>query len=1305
MKCYQRAILLAGFLLLIGSRTFAANYTLPSASFPPCAGNWTSASNICSGQISFGNGDTVTSSSAQTLVANGGFALRGNSIGSASNPITLQSSYNQIATVTPHMATTIYGAVKNESAAIILTNVTINGLIDTASGAVTLTTSSVSGSVTGTGSGSLTSTDIGANVRFNNGLTVNGGTLSGTASSNSNASFTNANMVGAVSATNGLTASDTDFSSTISTNGKASLTGGSVMGALNANNGVTTNNTNLSDTITATNGTSSFTGGTINANINGNCCKITINGAYVTGNISSANAIEISNSSITGMVSNTNTIKFSNSTVYGNVTAASWSKISGEDSKVYGTCSPSATLPANLCDNVSIATCFTDNFDRSSLGNSDWAVTSSNGSFGVPKTVGNRLRLTDNTKKVATAATLQRLFPAAGNYVQVQFKHYAYNGSGADGIGIILSDATIAPQPGSFGGPLGYGTRGTASTPGFAGGWLGVGLDEYGNFSTEGGGANANGPGQRPESVAIRGSGAVSRTSGYSYIAGTAASLSQGVDASGSTPAPGYTYRISLDGRVSGKALLTVERDTGAGFTVLPGINAVDVLAASGQAALPQNFFLSFTGSSGGSTNTHELDDLQVCATELNPVGRQIDHFDFSYDSGALTCSPQPVTFKACLNESCSALLTDPVSVSLNPSSGWTATAPATVSGGNTISFSGGTATIQLRSNLVGDVAIEVAGSTPVTKPLSVPTCTSSGCKITYADSGFLLTIPNLLAAKPTAATIQAVKKSDTSQACIPGFTSGTRDVQFSASHLSPASGTEPVFVNGTPVSAALTDVNLSFDAAARAPLTVRYDDAGQVTLNARYAPTGGPENGLVMSGNDNFVAKPYGLCIQTDTSASCAANTGCPVFPGNVRAGDPFPMRVTAVAWQADGEALTAAALCSGNIATANFQLGSIALSSTVISPAGGSNGAPGVSSYSHVLGNQTTVSQTISEVGVFSLTATPANGSYLDGETVSGGTSGNVGRFIPAYLGANASASLTPSCGSAFSYQGQPMAFAVGQEPALTVTGYNRTGGVTTNYDRGAFWRLATPTRDAYVSVTGKASLDASGRLTSAGSASLSQSGADNGDGAQSYRWSGETLTYTPATLPLAADLPFTAAVSQGFSAAALTDADTACYLNGQASCQAYTYNFAASPGTAVRLGRLRIGNAHGSELQALSLPITLESWQSTAGGSFQPEGLDTCTNAAVLGAPLLSDFTGNLTTGKTTPSLVWPVVGSRSLLLSAPGAGNDGSVQATLTTLPTWLYFDWNGSGRSAAKGLASFGIYAGPEPLIFRRELYR
>jgi len=138
---------------------------------------------------------------------------------------------------------------------------------------------------------------------------------------------------------------------------------------------------------------------------------------------------------------------------------------------------------------------------------------------------------------------------------------------------------------------------------------------------------------------------------------------------------------------------------------------------------------------------------------------------------------------------------------------------------------------------------------------------------------------------------------------------------------------------------------------------------------------------------------------------------------------------------------------------------------------------------------------------------------------------------------------------------------------------------------------------------------------------------------------------------------------------------------------------------------LGRLRIGNAHGSELQSLSLPVALETWQNIAGGSFQAEGLDTCTTSSVLGTPELFNYTGNLGATETSPSLVAPVAGVGRVQLSAPGSGNDGSVQVRFASAPNWLHYPWNGTTRQAAVGLASFGIYKGAVPLIFRRELYR
>lgn len=672
----------------------------------------------------------------------------------------------------------------------------------------------------------------------------------------------------------------------------------------------------------------------------------------------------------------------------------------------------------------------------------------------------------------------------------------------------------------------------------------------------------------------------------------------------------------------------------------------------------------------------------------------QVDHYQLSWSgSQALTCNPLDVTLRACQNADCTAFYPGAAAVTLSPAAGWSS---------NPLAFSGGSVALQYQLTSPGNVTLGVSGATPA--PLNPLRCVVGGvegsCEVSFADSGFIFDVPNTLAAKPTAATLRAVKKDDQTQACVPGFPAGTRSLLFSRSYSNPASGTQPVWINGTQV---ITNsvVSLNFDGTASAPLMVRYDDAGQIDLTASYTGSSGLENGLVMTGSDQFVSKPYGLLLQTDTAASCtAADISCPLYPGGVRAGDPFNLRVRAVAWQSDGEALTAEALADNSV-TPNFQLNGIALASLVQAPVGGSNGTLGLSSYNHVLGAQTTLSnQSISEVGVFRIAATPPANAYF-GETVSATVSGLVGRFAPAYLQAAGEAALTPSCGSAFSYQGQPMAFASGQDPRLTVTAFNRQGGVTGNYDRGSFWRLGLPGRDDYLSVSGRTSLDAPGRLQAQGSLAISQSGADSGDGARTWRWSGEQLLYTPATVPLADDLPFNAAIRQGFSASALTDADGACVGTGS-SCQTYSYDFS---GSQVRLGRLAIGNAHGSELQGLDLPLRVESWQAAVGGNaFVAEGLDSCS-AALLGAPQLSGYSGNLSAGETSASLIGPLAGAGMLRLTAPGAGNDGSVRASINGIPSWLFYDWRGNGREAASGLATFGIYAGSTPLIYRRELYR
>jgi len=295
--------------------------------------------------------------------------------------------------------------------------------------------------------------------------------------------------------------------------------------------------------------------------------------------------------------------------------------------QVYTVSPPFCTPPSNIPAGVTVS-CVCDQFGRASLNPStiygaNWIVSTSDTTGIVPYINGTtgHLRLTENTGNNAKAATVPGIFPATGNYISVEFQHYAFSGSGADGIAVTLSDYSVPAVPGAFGGSLGYAQRNTPSaTAGFAGGWIGVALDEYGNYQnpTEG---RVGGPGFRVDSVGVRGSG--SGMSGYNWMAGTN-TLVPGIDNAGSgTPAPGYYYQVIVDARNEPTSTsVTVNRDTGSGYTQL--INIPDVYTAAAgqgftQSPVPANWQISFTGSTGGSTNIHEIGGLRICAQTVAP--------------------------------------------------------------------------------------------------------------------------------------------------------------------------------------------------------------------------------------------------------------------------------------------------------------------------------------------------------------------------------------------------------------------------------------------------------------------------------------------------------------------------------------------------------------------------------------------------------------------------------------------------------------------------------------------------------------
>ena len=277
--------------------------------------------------------------------------------------------------------------------------------------------------------------------------------------------------------------------------------------------------------------------------------------------------------------------------------------------------------------------CVVDNFSTGTLNPSLWNTSAVSGSY-VPAVVAvggsNRLRLTQAAGNQSTMAQLKKWYPGGINKIVVEFDYFVYGGSGADGVAVVFSDAGQNPSAGGFGGSLGYAQR--SGVNGFVGGWLGVGLDEFGNFPTTGEGrtgyptgytppAGANSPvGVSKNNISVRGSG--SGTTGYPLLANTG-TLATPIWQNSSTSSTVQRFRITIDHSDGVHAYVSVQRDlSGTGNSYSTLVAAFDAKASASQAAVPANWLVSFTGSTGGSHNIHELTNLSICATSVtDPAG------------------------------------------------------------------------------------------------------------------------------------------------------------------------------------------------------------------------------------------------------------------------------------------------------------------------------------------------------------------------------------------------------------------------------------------------------------------------------------------------------------------------------------------------------------------------------------------------------------------------------------------------------------------------------------------------------------
>ncbi len=221
------------------------------------------------------------------------------------------------------------------------------------------------------------------------------------------------------------------------------------------------------------------------------------------------------------------------------------------------------------------------------------------------------LRLTTNAINQGSFAIYNKAINASAG-LSVQFKLYSYGGTGADGISFFLIDGSKSPTTGgAVGGSLGYSSDSTTGTtvPGIDGGYLGVGFDEYGNFSVNGYGTGGN-ANRTAQSIAVRGS----QANGYPLLTSTGA-LPNGstIDNRTATTRTAAGVGRLVDIELDPTGNLSVSFDLNGDGTLTPNETVIsNYSVAQNNGALPSTFKFGFAASTGAQTNFHEVNNLAI---------------------------------------------------------------------------------------------------------------------------------------------------------------------------------------------------------------------------------------------------------------------------------------------------------------------------------------------------------------------------------------------------------------------------------------------------------------------------------------------------------------------------------------------------------------------------------------------------------------------------------------------------------------------------------------------------------------------
>ncbi|MFJ8230322.1 hypothetical protein ACIQ9E_10265 [Streptomyces sp. NPDC094448] len=318
---------------------------------------------------------------------------------------------------------------------------------------------------------------------------------------------------------------------------------------------------------------------------------------------------------------------------------------------------------------------------------------------------GGWLRLTSAATTQAGGWEMNDTF-STGLGIVAEFTYATYGGTTfdgkrGDGLTFFLADGSAANGTGAPGGSLGYACGGgpPCNRSGVPGAFLGIGLDEFGNFSSNG--VGNGGPGAQANRIVLRGGG--NGTTGYRF--GTSAAGPGGtVETQGRGDYRTVRVTVTPSG---GRTLVSIWSDTGPGTPLNQIVTDYNVSGIANQPALPSTLKVGFSGGTGLATNIHEIGDLKINVPADLSVTKT--------GSPATARAGTPVTYtvtvaNSAANDVTGAVLRDAVPGLTNVT--WTCTA---TTGSSCVQTSGSGNSITASSDLLrnGSATYTIKGTAP----------------------------------------------------------------------------------------------------------------------------------------------------------------------------------------------------------------------------------------------------------------------------------------------------------------------------------------------------------------------------------------------------------------------------------------------------------------------------------------------------------------------------------------------------------------------------------------------------------------